>query len=410
MTQQRAKGFTVALALSLGVHGLFLHGASSWEQPSAQSRRPELVVDVYPAAKAAPEVSKEASWVTSPPEEPRSGSRRVLCPAPALDALTPKRRAGGRQGLAPSRPRKDSLSGSDFDDLRYRPYDHRERDTPLARAARRRAASLDNRSATPRPGRHEEAVVRRGAAKLARGRAQRGSSLRSKPGTNSPEDARLSAPQRSAGGRHALTARAPSRGEARGEHLSRAPLEAESASSPRRARLARDGRRVSARQRGEPGASKRQAQASKQRISQRIDAARPSDRGRGVGKKHGAVAGRKGSPMGKRRGMPIWLHTRDRRYVAYFRKIYAKIQPRWRFPKTLELKLEQGEVLLEFVIAADGALAKVHIRRSSGYAAFDRNAVRAVRSAAPFGPIPAHLATTELRILAPFEFSNPLVR
>jgi TonB family protein len=102
----------------------------------------------------------------------------------------------------------------------------------------------------------------------------------------------------------------------------------------------------------------------------------------------------------------------DPRLVAYFRRIHAKIDPLWAnaFPKSALLDLEQGTVILEFTVFADG-----HVdvdwppRRPSGVDEFDRNCAAAIRRAAPFPPIPSALGSS-LRIRAPFVASNPVVK
>ena len=102
----------------------------------------------------------------------------------------------------------------------------------------------------------------------------------------------------------------------------------------------------------------------------------------------------------------------DPRLVSYFRRIHAKIDPLWAdaFPKSALLDLRQGTVILEFTVFADGH-ADVHWPplRPSGIAEFDRNCAAAIRSAAPFPPIPAALWSS-LRIRAPFVATNPIVK
>jgi TonB family protein len=106
---------------------------------------------------------------------------------------------------------------------------------------------------------------------------------------------------------------------------------------------------------------------------------------------------------------PLWLNTADSRYVRYFSVIHKKVQPLWHFPRQLEARLEQGEVLVQFTILRDGRIKALKVKRSSGFPAFDRIAVSAVRKAAPFQAIPEDLGT-ELQVICPFEFNNPLIR
>lgn len=119
--------------------------------------------------------------------------------------------------------------------------------------------------------------------------------------------------------------------------------------------------------------------------------------------------GRVGDSQGQDKGQAVWLNTVDPRYIAYFRKVYQRVQPLWRFPKGLERLMEQGDVIVRFTISADGDLLLSEIVRSSGYERFDENVLDAIREAAPFDPIPPDLGE-RLVVLAPFEFANPMVR
>jgi TonB family protein len=71
--------------------------------------------------------------------------------------------------------------------------------------------------------------------------------------------------------------------------------------------------------------------------------------------------------------------------------------------------LNQGTVIVSFVITAEGAVREVSLRRRSGVDRFDANVLAAVRRAV-LPPIPAALGVSRLNIRAPFEFRNPLVR
>ena len=65
--------------------------------------------------------------------------------------------------------------------------------------------------------------------------------------------------------------------------------------------------------------------------------------------------------------------------------------------------------MLQFVIARDGGVHEAAVSHRSGVARFDANVLAAV-GAARLPPIPDSLGRQELRIRAPFEFSNPAVR
>lgn len=129
----------------------------------------------------------------------------------------------------------------------------------------------------------------------------------------------------------------------------------------------------------------------------------------------GAVAGRgsHAGPLGLGDGAVVDLGSRDPRLLAYFRAIHAKVDPLWvnAFPKSAMYELKQGTVILEFVVSANGSVRVAWPpARPSGIDEFDRNCADAIRRAAPFGPIPPELGLRELRIRAPFDAKNPIVK
>jgi TonB family protein len=118
------------------------------------------------------------------------------------------------------------------------------------------------------------------------------------------------------------------------------------------------------------------------------------------------------SPLGD--GASDWfdLSSTDPRIVAYFRRFHAKVDPLWAdaFPKSALLELQQGTVILDVTIAADGtAQVAWPPERPSGVGEFDRNCADAIRRASPFDPIPRELGLTRLHVRAPFVAKNPLV-
>ena len=118
-------------------------------------------------------------------------------------------------------------------------------------------------------------------------------------------------------------------------------------------------------------------------------------------------------PLGTGTGDWFDLETNDPRFVDYFRKIHAKLDPLWvnAFPKSAIIELKQGTVILQFTIESDGS-AKVSWPpvRASGIDEFDRNCADAIRRAAPFPPIPASMNRSRLVVRAPFVEDNPIVK
>jgi periplasmic protein TonB len=106
-----------------------------------------------------------------------------------------------------------------------------------------------------------------------------------------------------------------------------------------------------------------------------------------------------------RRGeAPIHLDTKNPQYVTYFNTIKRAIETVWQYPE-LALKYGlQGKLLLEFSVLGNGDLEAAKIVRSSGSNLLDDEALRAVRAAAPFGPIPPWIGRNRIEIVASFEY------
>ena len=101
---------------------------------------------------------------------------------------------------------------------------------------------------------------------------------------------------------------------------------------------------------------------------------------------------------------PVSLNTRDPQYITYFGSIKRAIEVVWQYPEMALRYGLQGKLLMEFSIMGNGELARARILRSSGSNLLDEEALRAVRSAAPFSPIPPWIGKENIDILASFEY------
>jgi periplasmic protein TonB len=89
----------------------------------------------------------------------------------------------------------------------------------------------------------------------------------------------------------------------------------------------------------------------------------------------------------------VTLSVSDFPYAWYIQAIHRKIQERW---EGRAIDGRQPEV--HFEIAADGQLRWVNVQTSSGNPAYDQLALRAVRDANPFPPLPAGFGKPSLKI------------
>ena len=164
------------------------------------------------------------------------------------------------------------------------------------------------------------------------------------------------------------------------------------------------------------------AQASDERRPQPFDLGRPRSGGPhdgagvtgpvvddGHARHDGDGAG--GTPLDVARG-PGQPSTRARMQDDYFRRLHARVLERVRWPRALAVELEQGEVVVSFILRRDGSVSEVRVAKPSGFVDLDDAVVTAIRQASPFGPVPATLVEGrgDLRVNTPFLFENPLIR
>jgi protein TonB len=134
--------------------------------------------------------------------------------------------------------------------------------------------------------------------------------------------------------------------------------------------------------------------------------------GRGQGAAMGTAVGTGGKATGKEgvteeggggfRLTP--LNAPEIQYISYFASIKRKIELVWQYPYEAAAAGIQGELTLDFVIARSGAVNSVELVRSSGSKILDDEAIRSIRKAAPFDPIPAEYKIPSLLIRGRFVY------
>jgi protein TonB len=110
------------------------------------------------------------------------------------------------------------------------------------------------------------------------------------------------------------------------------------------------------------------------------------------------------SPADNSGDAAIALNTRDPQYITYFSSIKRNIEFVWEYPEPALRYGLQGKLLLQFTILATGELESAQIIRSSGSNLLDHEALRAMKAAAPFRPIPPWIDKKRLTITASFEY------
>jgi len=98
------------------------------------------------------------------------------------------------------------------------------------------------------------------------------------------------------------------------------------------------------------------------------------------------------------------LNAPEVQYISYFASIKRKIELVWQYPYEAAAAGIQGELTLDFTIARNGAVTSIELIRSSGAKILDDEAIRSLRVAAPFDPIPAQYKINNLQIRGRFVY------
>ncbi|MGZ8497238.1 MAG: TonB family protein [Candidatus Binatia bacterium] len=112
------------------------------------------------------------------------------------------------------------------------------------------------------------------------------------------------------------------------------------------------------------------------------------------------------SSEGGRSSAPVSLNTHDPAYMNYFNRIKQAINQKWEYPELAKRYGLQGTLFLEFAIGANGQLEHLRLVRSSGSQLLDDEALRAIKAAAPFAPIPSWIKNNPLPISATMEYHD----
>lgn len=102
----------------------------------------------------------------------------------------------------------------------------------------------------------------------------------------------------------------------------------------------------------------------------------------------------------------ISLNTDDLKYFSYMLKLKNKIEYIWRYPQAAAERGIQGDLLLSFTIHRDGGVSDVRVVSTSGYEILDLEAVRAIKEASPFAPLPDAWNEDRITITGHFLYYN----
>ena len=83
---------------------------------------------------------------------------------------------------------------------------------------------------------------------------------------------------------------------------------------------------------------------------------------------------------------------------GYMKMLKEKIESIWRYPKEAARLGLSGDLYVKFSIKKDGKLGEIDLLRTSGYKDLDEAAMKALKDAEPFWPLPADWEKDDLEI------------
>ena len=106
----------------------------------------------------------------------------------------------------------------------------------------------------------------------------------------------------------------------------------------------------------------------------------------------------------------ISANTREYEFASYMQAWVAKVERigNLNYPMEVRRRKLVGNLLMTVGINRDGSVESIDIRRSSGFAELDRSAMRIVRLAAPYSPLPENITSRVdvLHITRTWKFSS----
>ncbi len=97
---------------------------------------------------------------------------------------------------------------------------------------------------------------------------------------------------------------------------------------------------------------------------------------------------RKGMPERQPGDDSVTLDTDEFKFISYNRWLKIKVESVLKYPELAAVSGYQGTLFIKFDIMKDGSLGGLEVLKSSGYKILDDEALRAIRSSAPFQPLP----------------------
>ncbi len=100
----------------------------------------------------------------------------------------------------------------------------------------------------------------------------------------------------------------------------------------------------------------------------------------------------------------ITFDAKEFKYQNYMQRLKEKIEGIWKYPSDAAMRGIYGDLYIAFTIKKDGSLGSVDIKRTSGYKSLDDAAIKALKDAAPYWPLPEDWKQDSLTITGHFVY------
>lgn len=101
----------------------------------------------------------------------------------------------------------------------------------------------------------------------------------------------------------------------------------------------------------------------------------------------------------------ITFDTEEFKYYGYLQRLKEKIEGLWKYPHDAAERGIYGDLYIKFTIKKNGKLGSVELVRTSGHKSLDDAAIKALKDAEPYWPLPDELDKEGLTITGHFIYS-----
>ena len=107
----------------------------------------------------------------------------------------------------------------------------------------------------------------------------------------------------------------------------------------------------------------------------------------------------------KTKDRDMTFDTKEFKYYGYMNRLKEKIEGIWKYPPDAAQKGIYGDLYIRFTINKNGDLGAIELLRTSGYKSLDDAAIRALKEAAPYWPLPDEWGKDGLTITGHFIYT-----